>query len=91
MTSKLGGFSVIAGLVIGLFAILAKFMGTAGFISTMTISSFFEGITGAILDRISNETVYNALYSLFYEIHFTVVLIVLGVILLIVGTFIRKE
>lgn len=91
MTSKLGGFSVIAGLVIGLFAILAKFMGTEGFLATMTISSFFEGITGAILDKISNETVYNALYSLFYEIHFAWVLIGLGVILLIVGTFIRKD
>nr|WP_319491573.1 hypothetical protein [uncultured Desulfobacter sp.] len=91
MTSKLGGLSVIAGLVIGLFALLAKFMGTAGFISTMTISSFFEGITDAMLDKISNDTIYNSLYSLCYEIHFAWVLIGLGVILLTIGTFIRKD
>ena len=91
MTSTLGGFSLIAGLVIGLFAMLANFMGTAGFISTMTISSFFEGITGAILDKISNETVYNVLYSLFYEIHLAWILMGLGVILLIIGTLIRKD
>nr|WP_321399185.1 hypothetical protein [uncultured Desulfobacter sp.] len=91
MTSKLGGLSVIAGLVIGLFAMLAKFMGTAGFISTMTISSFFEGITDAMLDKISNDMIYNALYSLCYEIHFAWVLIGLGVILLTIGTFIRKD
>jgi len=91
MTSKLGIFSIIAGLVLGLFALLSKFMGAAGFCSTMTISTFVEGITDNILDRISNDTIYNALYSLFYEIHFAGVLIGLGVILLIIGTFIRKD
>jgi lipoprotein signal peptidase len=91
MTSKLGGLSVIAGIVLGLFALLGKFMGTAGFISTMTLSTFFEGVTGALLDKISNDTVYNALYSFFYEIHLAGVLIGLGVILLIIGTFIRKD
>ena len=91
MTSKLGIFSIIAGLVLGLFALLAKFMGTAGFISTMTISSFFEGIADKILNWISNDTVYNVLYSFFYEIHLAGILIGLGVILLIIGTFIRKD
>ena len=91
MTSKLGIISIIAGLVLGLFALLAKFMGTAGFISTMTISNLFEGITDKILDWISNDTVYNALYSFFYEIHFAWILIGLGVLLLIIGTFIRKD
>jgi len=91
MTSKLGGFSVIAGLIVGLFAVLAKFMGTEGFIATMTISSFFQGIVDAMLDKISNDTLYNALYSLFYEIHFAWVLIGVGVILLTIGTFIRKD
>jgi lipoprotein signal peptidase len=91
MTSKLGGLSVIAGLVLGLFALLGKFMGTAGFISTMTLSTFFVGMTGALLDKISNDTVYNALYSFFYEIHLAGVLIGLGVTLLIIGTFIRKD
>lgn len=91
MTSKLGIFSIIAGLVLGLFALLSKFMGAAGFLSTMTISSFFQGITDKILDWISNDTVYNAFYSFFYEIHFAWVLIGLGVLLLIIGTFIRKD
>lgn len=91
MTSKLGIFSVIAGLVLGLFAILSKFMGAAVFLSTMTISTFFEEITGKILDWISNDTIYNALYSFFYEIHLAGILIGLGVILLIIGSFIRKN
>ena len=90
MTSKLGIFSIIAGLVLGLFALLAKFMGTAGVMSTMSISTFFQGITDKILDWISNDTVYNALYSFFYEIHFAGILIGLGVLLLIIGTFIHK-
>ncbi|WP_020588930.1 hypothetical protein [Desulfobacter curvatus] len=91
MTSKLGIFSIIAGLVLGLFAMLAKFMGASVFLSTMTLSTFFEGVTGRILDRISNDTVYNVLYSFFYEVHLAGILIGLGVILLIVGTFIRKD
>jgi len=91
MTSKLGIFSIIAGLVLGLFALLSKFMGAATFFSTITISSFFEGITDNILDRISNDSVYNALYSFFYEIHFAWILIGLGLILLIIGSFIRKD
>jgi len=91
MTSKLGIFSIIAGLVLGLFALLAKFMGTAGVMSTMTISTFFQGITDKILDWISNDTVYNVLYSFFYEIHFSGVLIGLGVLLLIIGAFIRND
>lgn len=91
MTSKLGIFSTIAGLVLGLFALLSKFMGASVFISTMTLSTFFEGVTDNILDRISNDTVYNAFYSFFYEIHFAGILIGLGVVLLIIGTFIRKD
>ena len=91
MTSKLGILSIIAGLVLGLFALISKFMGAAVFLSTMTISTFFEGITDKILDRISNDTVYNALYSFFYEIHLAGVLIGLGVILLIICTFIGKD
>ncbi len=91
MTSKLGIFSIIAGLVLGLFALLAQFMGTAVFISTMTLSTFFEGITDKILNLISNDTVYNLLYSFFYEVHLAGVLIGLGVVLLIIGTVIRKD
>lgn len=91
MTSKLGYLSTIAGLVLGLFALLSNFMGASGFISTMSISSFFEGITGAILDKISNDTVYNALYSFFYEIHLAWILIGLGIILVIFGAFINKD
>ncbi|WP_319575521.1 hypothetical protein [uncultured Desulfobacter sp.] len=91
MTSKLGLFSIIAGLVLGLFALISKFMGAAVFISTMTISTFFEGITDKIIDKISNDTVYNTLYSFFYEIHLAWVLIGLGVILLIIGTFIDRD
>lgn len=91
MTSKLGIFSIIAGLVLGLFALLAQFMGTAVFISTMTLSTFFEGITDNILNLISNDTVYNLLYSFFYEVHLAGVLIGLGVVLLIIGTVIRKD
>jgi hypothetical protein len=91
MTSKLGVFSIIAGVVLGLFALISKFMGAAVFLSTMTISTFFEGITDKILDWISNDTVYNALYSFFYEIHLAGVLIGAGAILLIIGSFIRKD
>lgn len=91
MTSKLGLFSIIAGLVLGLFALISKFMGAAVFLSTITISIFFEGITDKILDKISNDTVYNALYSFFYEIHLAWVLIGLGVILLVIGTFIDRD
>lgn len=91
MISKLGILSIIAGLVLGLFTLLSNFMGAAGFLSTMTISTFFQGITGKILDWISNDAVYNVLYSLFYEIPFAGVLTGLGVILLITGTFIRKD
>ena len=91
MTSKLGIFSIIAGLVLGLFALLAKFMDSAVFISTMTLSSLFEGIIDNILDRISNDTIYNALHSFFCEIHLTWILIGSGVILLIIGNFIDKK
>lgn len=91
MISKLGILSIIAGLVLGLFTLLSNFMGAAAFLSTMTISTFFQSITGKILDWISNDAVYNVLYSLFYEIPFAGVLTGLGVILLITGTFIRKD
>lgn len=91
MTSKLGIFSIIAGLVLGLFALLSKFLGTAVFISTMTISTFFEAITDTILDWISNDTVYNILYSFFYEIHLAWVLTGSGIILLMFGAFIRRD
>ena len=91
MTSKLGIFSIIAGLVLGLFALLSKLMGAAVFFSTMTIATFFEVITGKILDWISNDMIYNALYSFFYEIHLAGILIGLGVILLIIGTFVQKN
>ena len=91
MNSKLGIFLIIAGVVLGLFALISKFMDTAVFISDMTLSTFFEGITDKILNWISNDTVYNALYSLFYEIHLAGVLIGLGIILLIIGSFIRKD
>ena len=90
MTSKLGIFSLIAGLVLGLFALLSKFMGAAVFLSAMTISSVFEGITDTILDHISNDTIYNTLFTLFYEIHLAWVLAGLGVIVLMIGTFMHR-
>lgn len=91
MTSKLGIFSIIIGLVLGLFAMLSKFMGAGGILSTMTISTFFEGITNKILDLISNDTVYNGLYLFFYELHLAWILIGVGVILLLISSLINKN
>jgi len=91
MISKLGIFSIIAGLVLGLFALLSQFTGSALFLSAMTMSTLFEGITGSILDRISSDAIYNALYLLFYETHLAGILTGLGVTLLVIGTFIRKD
>ncbi|PIE63424.1 MAG: hypothetical protein CSA25_00355 [Desulfobacter postgatei] len=91
MTQKLGFLSIIAGLVLGLFAAISKFMDAAPFIATMTISSFFEGITDKILDKISSDTIYNAFFSFFYEIHLAWILIGLGVILAIIGSFIGQD
>ncbi|WP_321491773.1 hypothetical protein [uncultured Desulfobacter sp.] len=91
MASKLGIFSIIAGLVLGFFVLISRFMGTADFLVTMTISSFFQDTTDKVLELISNDTVYNALHSFFYEIHLSWVLVGLGVLLLMFGTFIRKD
>ena len=91
MTTRLGIFSIIAGLILGLFALISKFMGTAPFLSGMTLSTFFEGLADKILDWVSNDTVYNVLYAFFYEIHMAWVLTGLGVTLLVIGVFIRKD
>ena len=91
MASKLGIFSIIAGLVLGLFALLSNFMGAATFLSNMYISTFFEGMTDTILDRISNDTIYNIFYTFFYEIHIAGIMVSLGLILLIIGSFMRDN
>ena len=91
MTSKLGIFSIIAGVVLGLFAFLAKFMQTATFLVDMTLSTFIQAPADKIMDLVSNDFIYNCLYAFFYEWHLAVVLIGFGVILLIVGTIMGKN
>ncbi len=91
MTTKLGIASVLAGVVLGFFAFLANFMGAATVLVGMTLSTFFEGVAQKVLGWVENDTVYNILYAFFYEWHLAWVLMGFGVVLLIIGMFIRKD
>ena len=90
MFSKLGIFSLIAGFVIGVFSLISSFMVQDSFWEGLTLSSISEDAADSVVTAFSNETVQNALDTLFYDVPLGGVLIGLGVIFFIIALFAKE-
>ena len=91
MFSKIGIFSLIAGLVVGLFSILSTFMSTDNIFVGLTLSSLSEDLAEKIVDAVPVAFLNSALSTLFYDLPLAVVLVGAGVILLVISLFAKEH
>lgn len=92
MMTKLGIYSLLAGLFLGLFSGISMFMGTHNFWVDLTISKLIgEDRSETIAGMMDAPAVHDVLSSLVYDLPFFCVMLGLGVIFLIIGAFVKNH
>lgn len=90
MFAKLGIVSIGAGFIAWLFGGISGLMGSNNIFVDMTLSTLSERIAESIVYAFSNETIQDALYILFFEIHLGGIFVGLGLILFIISLFAKE-
>lgn len=92
MFSKLGIYTLLAGLFLGLFAGISTFMSADNIWVGLTLGKITgEDRAESIITFFDSVTIQNALDSFFYSIPAFVLLISLAVILLVISLFVREH
>ncbi|MCP3940979.1 MAG: hypothetical protein GY710_05795 [Desulfobacteraceae bacterium] len=91
MVTKLGICSILIGFFVGIFSGISNFMKIDNFWVGLTISKFTGEYSDTIVKSIPVEFVENGLHSLIYDIPLAVVAVGLGVLLLIIGIFLKQH
>ncbi|MBU2627191.1 MAG: hypothetical protein KKE61_01115 [Proteobacteria bacterium] len=92
MVTKLGIYSLLAGLFLGLFSGISNFMGTQNYWVDLTISKLIgEEISESIMGLIDVVFIQNTLNFLIYDLPFFCFLLGLGGILLIISLFVKTH
>ena len=92
MITKLGIYSLLIGLFVGIFSGISSFMETKNFWVDLTISKMIgEDISEAIIGLIDVAIVQNSLDFLIYDLPFFCFLLGVGIIFLIIGLFVKSH
>ncbi|WP_299980816.1 hypothetical protein [Desulfobacula sp.] len=92
MITRLGIYSLLAGLFVGLFTGISKFMEIKNFWVDLTISKMIgEDKSEAIIGLIDVVFVQNSLDYLIYELPFFCFLLGIGLIFLIISLFLKTH
>ena len=92
MITKLGIYSLLAGLFFALFNGISSFMGAKNFWVNLTLTRMLgEETTEKIILWFSNASIQSFLDSFFYSWPVYVLLLILSVILLAIGMFVKTE
>jgi len=92
MITKLGIYSLLIGLFVGIFSGISSFMETKNFWVDLTISKMIgEDSSEAIIGLIDVAIVKNSLDFLIYDLPFFCFLLGVGIIFLIIGLFVKSH
>ena len=91
MMTKLGIFSLLAGLFIGIFSTISKFMEAQNFWVDLTILKMIgEDNSEAVITLIDSDFIQNSLDFLIYDLPFFCFLFGLGIVFLIISLFVKN-
>ncbi|MBT3176208.1 MAG: hypothetical protein HOG03_01700 [Desulfobacula sp.] len=92
MFNRLGIYSLLAGLFVGIFSGISQFMGSTNIWVNLTISKIIGKDTSeAIMEFISISAMENPLNYLIYSVPFFIFLLGIGIILLTIGLFVKNH
>ncbi|MCP4720736.1 MAG: hypothetical protein GY860_14890 [Desulfobacteraceae bacterium] len=91
MATKLGIYSILIGLFVGIFTGISKFMKSDNFWVDLTISKFTKDYSDRIVEFISVDFIQDGLYFIVYELPFSGAVLGLGVLLLIIGAMVKQH
>jgi len=92
MITRLGIYSLLGGLFLGLFSGISSFMNADNFWVGLTLSRVLgEKKTEGIIEFFSSPVIQDGLDLFFYEWPLFVVILGLGSILLIISLFVRDH
>lgn len=92
MITKLGIYSLLVGLFVGLFTGISRFMGIENFWSDLTVSRLIgEDNSEAIIVLTDVVAIQNFMDYLIYELPFFCFLLVVSLILLIISLFTKTH
>lgn len=92
MVSKLGIYSLLAGLFMGLFSGISTFMKADNMWVGLTLFKLLgETSTEGFITTFSNVSIQNALDKLFYDIPLFMLVIAFSVVLLIISMFLKEH
>lgn len=90
--TRLGIYSLLAGLFMGLFSGISSFMATQNFWVDLTLSKLIgENRSESIIGIIEIPVVQTLLDSVLYEVPFFCCLLGMGAVFLIVGLFVKEH
>lgn len=92
MFSKLGIYTLLAGLFMGLFSGISSFMNADNFWVDLTLSKVLgEERSESIIETFSSEFIQNKLDTIIYDAPAFLLVLFLSVVLLIIGMFKREH
>ncbi len=92
MISKLGIYTLLAGLFVGLYAGISKFMSADNIWVGLTLGRLLgEEKTESIITFFDSTAIQNALDTFFYNIPLFVLMLGLAVILLVISLFVKEH
>jgi hypothetical protein len=92
MITRLGFYSLLAGVFVGIFNGISQFMGSKNFWVDLTISKIIgQDISETITGFINIPAIKNALDYLINAMPFFIFLLALGIILLILSLFVKNH
>ena len=92
MTTRLGIYSLLIGLFVGIFSGISQFMGSKNIWANLTISKIIgDDTSDTIIGFIPVLAIKNSLDYLIYSLPFFVFLIGLGIIFLLISLFVKNH
>jgi hypothetical protein len=92
MITKLGIWSLLIGLFVGIFTGISKFMEASNFWVDLTISKIIgEKKSESIIELIDVAAIQRSLDFIIYDLPFFSFLIICGVVLLIISLFVKTH
>lgn len=91
MFTKLGILSILAGSFVGILTVIAGFMQADTIWVGITLSTVTGDLADRIVEGLSEGFLQDSLYTLFYEVPLSGVIIGLGVISLLISLFFKEH
>ena len=92
MFSKLGIYSLLGGLFMGLFSGISQFMNAKTIWVNLTLSKLLgEDKTEGIIESFSSESVQNTLDTILYDWPLFLIVVGLGLVFLVISMFVKEH